>query len=68
MKMCAGRTVRVWDVETGENILTFAGHGGEVYGVAFGGSRVASASPDGTARIWDVDDVGDRPGAGAGER
>ena len=50
-------TVRLWDLETGENVLTLTGHASEVYGVAFaGGGRAASASPDGTARVWDVDE------------
>jgi WD40 repeat protein len=44
-------------VETGENVRTLTGHGSEVFSVAFvGGGRASSASPDGTARVCDVDE------------
>ena len=50
----AGRTVRLWDVVSGENTATLEGHDG-VESVAFSpdGSRLASAS--GTmVKLWDV--------------
>jgi WD40 repeat protein len=47
-------TVRVWDATTGEQLRKYEGHTGYVPGVAFfpDGKRIASASADGTARIW----------------
>ena len=59
----ADRTVRLWDPESGEQILTLAGHVGIVAAVAYSpdGSRLASVSGDGTVRVWalDVDDLVD---------
>jgi WD40 repeat protein len=50
-------TMRLWDLGTGESVLTLSGHGSDVLAVAFaGGGRAASASQDGTARVWDVDE------------
>jgi WD40 repeat protein len=47
-------TVRVWDAESGKEMRKYEGHTGAVLGVAFfpDGKRLASASADGTARIW----------------
>ena len=41
-------TVRLWDVETGEEIATLRGHEHFVYSVAFSpdGTRLASGGPD----------------------
>ncbi len=48
------RTVRLWDVRSGESRL-LRGHGGPVRSIVFNrdGSRLASASDDGV-RVWDV--------------
>ena len=45
----------VWDVETGERLTTLSGHTGLVADVTFSGdgSKMATASDDGTARVWD---------------
>ena len=47
-------TVRVWDTETGKELCKYEGHHGAVTSVVFfpDGKRIASASYDGTARIW----------------
>lgn len=47
---------RVYDIRTGEELVSFQGHGGVVNALAFArdGKSVASASADSTARIWDM--------------
>jgi WD40 repeat protein len=47
------QTVKVWDAETGLELLTFKG---PVRSVAFSpdGYRLARCSKDGTVTIWDV--------------
>lgn len=50
-------TLKVWDLRTGREEHTLAGHTGEVCSVAVtpDGRRVISASRDGTLRIWDIE-------------
>jgi eukaryotic-like serine/threonine-protein kinase len=51
---CDGATIKVWDATSGQEILTLKGHTDDVWSVAFSadGLRIASASRDGTVKVW----------------
>ena len=46
------KTVRVWNVQTGECTSTLHGHTEEVTCVAFDGNTIVSGSGDGAVRVW----------------
>ncbi|NJM98818.1 MAG: hypothetical protein HC800_18165 [Phormidesmis sp. RL_2_1] len=53
----ADRTIKLWDVETGECLQTLTGHSNWVMSVAFSpeGEQLISGSADRTIKLWDVE-------------
>lgn len=49
-------SIRLWEVDTGENIATFWSHPTDIQSLAFSsdGTLLASASLDGTTLLWDM--------------
>ncbi len=54
--LTASNVIRGWDLAAGQESFTLTGHKGEINFIAFfdGGSRIISASDDGTVKIWDA--------------
>ncbi len=50
-------TAKVWDAETGQEILALKGHTNRVNSVAFSsdGKRIVTGGVDNTARVWDAE-------------
>jgi WD40 repeat protein len=53
----ADGSARIWDAQSGKELVTLKGHGARVWSAVFSAdqSRVLTAGDDGTARIWDVE-------------
>jgi WD40 repeat protein len=53
----ADRTLRLWDLETGQTLRTLEGHTSRVTVVAVmpDGRRAVSRSDDRTLRVWDLE-------------
>jgi WD40 repeat protein len=51
------RTVKVWDLESGVELVTLNGHEQVIWSVAVtsDGQRVVSGSDDGTLKVWDLE-------------
>src|SRR5271157_1515822 len=48
-------TVRVWDLNSGQEERALSGHGDRVWALALtGDGRVVSGSFDGTVKVWDL--------------
>ncbi|XP_040572716.1 lissencephaly-1 homolog [Lepeophtheirus salmonis] len=50
------KTIKVWDVSTGQVLFTYVGHDNWVRGLVWhpGGKYLLSASDDKTIRVWDI--------------
>jgi WD40 repeat protein len=48
--------VKVWDSHAGTLVRSFRGHTGYIHDMAFSpdGRNLATASHDGTAKVWDL--------------
>lgn len=46
------RTIRVWDLRTGECVRVLVGHTNTVHPAVYDGARIVSAGADGTLRVW----------------
>ena len=46
----------MWDLQTGQELFTLAGHSGTIYRVAYSpdGTQIATAAYDSTAKVWDA--------------
>ena len=49
--------MKLWDAETGRELMTLKGHEGCLHSVAFGpdGRRIVSGSEDNTVKLWNIE-------------
>jgi WD40 repeat protein len=57
------KTLKVWDAQTGQELLTLQGHSGTANGVAFSpdGHRLAGGPVGGTVKIYDATPLPAKP-------
>jgi WD40 repeat protein len=57
LSTASGNAVKLWDANTGQELLTMVGHTDWLAGLAFSpdGKRLASTSLDGTVRLWSLE-------------
>ena len=50
------KTAKVWEAQTGQELITLKGHDGWVWSVAYSpdGQRIVTASMDKTAKVWEA--------------
>jgi hypothetical protein len=49
------RTIKVWNIETGECLLTLEGHQSHVESLAVTADKIISGSNDGTIKVWSLE-------------
>ncbi len=56
-------SVYLWNIETGEQVNVLRGHNAKITGISFSpnGKYMATASYDGSVRLWHVDDLNTLP-------
>jgi len=57
LSTASGNAVKLWDADSGQELLTLVGHTGWLAGLAFSpdGKRLTSTSLDGTVRVWSLE-------------
>ena len=48
-------TIKIWDIETGEEVRTLRGHSLGIRCLQFDNTKLASGSLDGTVKLWDLE-------------
>jgi WD40 repeat protein/tRNA A-37 threonylcarbamoyl transferase component Bud32 len=51
------KTIKLWDLTTGQQLMTFRGHSSSIYALAVSpdGKHIASGSNEGIIKLWDVE-------------
>ena len=51
------KTLKIWRVETGEEICALSGHTDSINGIALAGELLISASKDKTVKLWQIPEI-----------
>lgn len=51
------KTLKIWHVETGEEICALHGHTDSINGIALAGELIISASKDKTVKLWQIPEI-----------